>query len=88
MYNDTLLRLANGNYGGEGYWMGAHHGPFMWIVPVLIIIAVIAVISRLWRSDHRVSKNTALDVLAQRFANGEIDENEYREKRNVLKSRH
>ncbi len=87
MYNETLFTLANAT-GGEHYWMASHHGPFSWIFPVLIIIAVVMVISRYWRGGHHSGRNTALDVLAQRFANGEIDEAEYREKRNVLKSRH
>jgi len=86
MYNETMLSLVNAG-GGENYWMGYHYGPFMWIVPILVIVGVVMLISRLTSSERHVAGNTALDVLAQRFANGEIDEAEYLEKRNVLKSR-
>ena len=87
MFNESMHGLMNANYS-EGYWMAGHHGPFSWIFSVLIILLVVFLISRFWRGGHHRAGNNALDVLAQRFANGEIDENEYREKRDVLKSRH
>ncbi len=86
MYNENMLELVNANYG-EGYWMGSHHGPFSWIVLVLLVLAVVMIIARIWRGGTRRAGDGALDILGQRFANGEIDENEYRERRNVLKSR-
>jgi len=87
MYNETMLSLVNAG-GGGNYWMGYHYGPLMWVFPILLIVGVVIIISRLTGGARHVVGNTALDVLAQRFANGEIDEAEYLEKRNVLKSRH
>ena len=88
MFNESMHGLMSANYS-ENHWMSAYHGPVSWIVWFLILLAIGMVISRIWHGGHRHSaRNNALDILGQRFANGEIDENEYREKRTVLKSRH
>ena len=91
MFNETIPAFNHADFG-EGYSMMAHHGPFSWVISILIILAIVMVISRLWRggphhSGRHGGRSDALDILEQRFANGKIDENEFREKRTVLKSR-
>jgi len=86
MFTESMHGLMNANYA-ETHWMAGYHGPFSMLIWFLILLAIALVISRLWRGGHHEAKSSALDILAQRFANGEIDENEYREKRKVLKSR-
>lgn len=69
-----------------------HDGPGWWIVFVpLFWILVIGSIVYLLRSRGGwgpprayAHRETALDVLDRRYAQGEIDENEYRERRAVL----
>jgi putative membrane protein len=60
-------------------------GPF---VALLALIGVIAIIVWLvqWTSDYRRSR-TALDILDERFAKGEIDKTEYDEKRKLIGGR-
>lgn len=60
-------------------------GPF---VALLALVGVIAIIVWLvqWASDHRRSR-TALDIIDERFARGEIDKTEYEEKRKLISGR-
>jgi putative membrane protein len=60
-------------------------GPF---VALLALVGVIAIIVWLvqWASDYRRSR-TALDIVDERFARGEIDRTEYEEKRKLIGSR-
>jgi putative membrane protein len=57
-------------------------GPF---VALLALVGVIAIVVWLvqWASDYRRSR-TALDILNERLARGEIDRDEYEEKRNLI----
>ncbi|HER27707.1 MAG TPA: SHOCT domain-containing protein [Rhodospirillales bacterium] len=66
---------------------GYGHGAISLIVSILVIGLVVLVIARIWRGGRHGTGKQALDILGQRYANGEIDETEYRDKRNVLKSR-
>jgi putative membrane protein len=71
-----------------------HDGPGWWIVFVLLFWAlVIGSVVFVLRSRGgwgppraQVDRETALDVLDTRYARGEIDADEYRERRSVLKS--
>jgi len=60
-------------------------GPF---VALLALVGVIAIVVWLvqWASDYRRSR-IALDILNERLARGEIDRDEYEEKRNLFGSR-
>jgi putative membrane protein len=60
-------------------------GPF---VALLALVGVIAIIVWLvqWASNYRRSR-TALDILNERLARGEIDRDEYEEKRNLISNR-
>ncbi|MHA1597768.1 MAG: SHOCT domain-containing protein [Alphaproteobacteria bacterium] len=84
------LMLAD--YGRETMqWSGHGHGPFAILIAIAVIVVLAFVVRWIWRGgkacSHGARKN-ALDTLAQRFAKGEIDKDEYLEKRDVLKSRH
>ena len=60
-------------------------GPF---VALLALVGVIAIVVWLvqWASDYRRSR-IALDILNERLARGEIDRDEYEEKRNLFGGR-
>ena len=80
---------------GHGYW-GSHWGGwFMGPVMMLIFIAVVVFVVWFVRqsggnasrhpSDHNgSSEKTPLDILKERFAKGEIDKEEFEERRRVL----
>jgi len=74
------------NMMGNGYnMMGGWFG--MMIIPIIIIGIVVFLISRQFSNndikDIRARDNS-LDVLNERFARGEINEDEYYNKKNIL----
>jgi uncharacterized membrane protein len=63
---------------------GAWH---WWFVPfwILVWVAIILVLSRLWPWGRRCGRRVdAREILAERFARGEIDAAEYAARRDVL----
>jgi putative membrane protein len=60
-------------------------GPFLALLALVGIVAIVVWIVQ-WASDYRRSR-TALDILDERFAKGEIDRAEYEEKRKLIGSR-
>ena len=61
---------------GWGFGMG-----FGWIIPLLFIFALFYFIN----SNNNSDKESARDVLDKKYANGEIDEEEYKRKKELLK---
>lgn len=72
--------LANsGDWGPGGWWV---------IFPLFWLLLIGGVIFALVRSRGRWREGRSAEgVLAERYARGEIAEDEYRERLNVLKSR-
>ena len=78
--------------GHGGGWHGTFFGPLMMIVVLAIVIALTVLLVRWlggsWRgpqtSQHVQSGSRSLDILKERYARGEIDKEEYEERRNVL----
>ncbi len=75
-----------GNYGGG--WGGMGFGligmSLFWIV---LIIGIVALLKGRWGSPgsgERRPEKTALDILKERYARGEIDKAEFDQKRNDL----
>ncbi len=73
-------------YGGWGMILG----PFMMIALLAIVIAVVVLLVR-WlggvshhQGYHPTPSKTALDILRERFARGEIDKQEFEDRRRVL----
>ena len=63
--------------------------PLMMIVFIAAIVAVVVLLVR-WLSDRRPgarasSESNAVAILRERFARGEIDQEEYEERRRVLR---
>ena len=68
-------------HGGFGFGMG-----WMWIWPVLLIVAALLVIRSLTGTPRpRDEEKSPEQILADRFARGEIDEKEYLERRELLR---
>lgn len=80
-----------GNFGmGMGWGMGFGGGIFMILFWILIIIGIVALVKWLAvSSGNNVGINappgkTALEVLQERYARGEIDQEEYQVKKQDL----
>jgi putative membrane protein len=72
-------------------WDGHHDGSgWGWVVMVLLVVLLVAVTVLLVRhfSDGRrgTGRRDAEDLLAERFARGEIDEDEYPRRRDALRA--
>lgn len=63
------------DYGMSGFGMGLG-----WLIPLLFIIALIYFIN-----GNKKEELSAKDILDKRYANGEIDEQEYKTKSEALK---
>ena len=61
------------------YW-GMHFG--WWFVWGILLFWIFATPYNI--PGQRSKKDTPLEILKKRFASGEIDENEYQEKKNIL----
>jgi putative membrane protein len=71
-------------------WYGMFFGPLM-MIAVLVTVVVVAVLLVRWLGGsgqstplHYPPGRTALDILKERFARGEIDKEEFEERRRVL----
>ncbi len=71
--------------GWHGGWGGMIVGPLLMIlVPVLLIAAVLLAVRRFWTSSAQTVPQTPLDILKERFARGNIDKEEFEERRRIL----
>jgi len=77
-------------WGGGGY--GMIFGPLFMILVLAAVIGAVVLLVRWvggpWQgtapSYHAPADRTSLDILKERFARGEIDKNEFEERRRVL----
>ncbi len=84
----------HGMHMWEGGWHGWVLGPLMMITFLIIAVIVVVLIVR-WlggaghgaiHSPHASSGKSPLDILRERFACGEIDKQEFEERRRVLEA--
>ncbi|HKJ77112.1 MAG TPA: SHOCT domain-containing protein [Gammaproteobacteria bacterium] len=73
-------------YGGGGGWMW-FGGLAMVLFWILVILAIIALARWLFSGGGAAGgdRDPALDLLRERFARGEIDHDEFEEKKRLLK---
>ncbi len=71
-----------------GGWYGMILGPLFMILVIAAVIALVLVLVRSlgtpWHGSLPPLSRTPLDILKERFARGEIDKQEYEERRCVL----
>lgn len=67
----------------EGHWFG---GGFMWLFWIVIIIAIVWALKAATGQNSRrlTDQESALDILKKRYAQGEIDQQEFEQKRKDL----
>lgn len=89
----AMAQQGNGTSWGHGHWDGPWHGWFMGPVMMLAIFAVIIVAAVLIVRAFSAPRSSArrggpdsapLDILKERFARGEIDKDEFEQRRKVL----
>ena len=90
----ALAQQPQGPYYGphmwNGGWGGWFFGPIMMIVFIAVAVVVILLLVRWLGGPSHVSPHyqpptkTPLDILKERFARGEIDKEEFEERRRVL----
>lgn len=85
----SWAQQGNGYYGHmwDGGWHGGFFGPLMMLLLIgLIIVAVVLLVRRGEGQDGSPdqSDETPLDILKKRFARGEIDKDEFEERRRTL----
>lgn len=59
-------------------------GIFMWIIGIAVIIALVWFFSKQSNNNTSNASSTAIKILEERYASGEIDEAEYLSKRDML----
>lgn len=71
---------------GHGMWGG---GFFGWVITLSIVVVIALVLARWFRFGEKSGADTrdSLKILDDRFARGEISEQEYRKMRDVLERR-
>jgi putative membrane protein len=70
--------------GSGGMFFG---GGFMWIFWLLVIVVIVAAVKAMMAGNAPRGgrwKDSALSILEKRYARGEIDQEEYQEKRREL----
>ncbi len=71
-----------GGYGGYGMGMG-----WWWIIGLIVLVAVVWMVVKTMNQQNATkteSKKTALDILNERYAKGEVDKQEYEERKKDL----
>lgn len=69
---------------GGGMWFGGGFMWILWIVVIAIIAWVLKVLTDSGISNKTSSNNSPLEILKERYARGEIDDQEYERRRNEL----
>ena len=69
-----MWNINNGMFWGMNF--------IWWIVWIILLIWIFATP---WSIPGARRKNSAMDILNERFAKGEIDKTEYEEKKNLIK---
>jgi putative membrane protein len=81
-----LLLAGNGEHGwgpGGWFWLG---GPLMLVLWITVTAAIVWVITRYVRPPQRSGVDRARDILAERYARGELSADEYRQRLEQLRS--
>jgi putative membrane protein len=74
---------------GVGYGAG-NWGMFMMVIPIILVVIIVYAIYKLKGHSNNSGRynnirgNSALDILNERFARGEITEEEYNQKRSMI----
>ena len=66
---------------GAGMWLG---GIGMWLIWILLILGIVALVLWLRKDSRNEVSKSAIDILEERYARGEIDRVDYEQKHRDL----
>jgi putative membrane protein len=69
---------------GSGMFGGVSAMILMWLIPIGLVVAIIFILSR--RSEFGSGEKTALDILKERYARGEIGKDEFDQRKRDIGS--
>lgn len=75
------------DYGMGGHWWGWLGMLLFWLIPILLVLVAIKYLfsgSSRFNRESRDDRAKALEVLEERYARGEINREEFLQKRNDL----
>lgn len=73
-------------FGGDGFFLG----PIMMILVLAVIVGIVLLIIRSFSGSgrtfpsHSAQQKTPFNILQERFARGEIDKDEFEDRRKIL----
>lgn len=73
-----------GGYGWDGGWLGWVGMVIWWVLLVMLVLAAIRWLSERAGQSGGARGKSALEILQERYAKGEIEKKEYEEKRKAL----
>ncbi len=80
--------MMYGPYDGGWWGFGMMLMSFLFLVAIVVgVVFIVRSFSQSDQTSQRTSGNRALDILDERFARGEIDQQEYEERRRSLSDR-
>ncbi len=92
VWSSALADPGDQYHMGHWGWGGMIYGPIMMIVFFAAAVAVVVLLVR-WLggpgqgvAHHSPAGKPALDILKERFAKGEVDKQEFEERRRVLEA--
>ena len=80
---DRGMRMHYNGGGGNHMFGGGEHHMFMFghgIFMLLVLVAIAALVYYFCRKNCGKNNNNAINILRERYANGEISTDEYRER--------
>lgn len=93
---EALAQQPQGSLYGHPMWDGSWHGWFfgpLFMIGFLVLVAFIVLLLARWlggghgHNVHAARSGASIDILKERFARGEIDKEEFEERRRVLEER-
>jgi putative membrane protein len=83
----ALAAVAAAHWAGPGFFPFFFVFPLFWIAVIVVLAIVFSRRRRaMWGYWHNQGAASAEQTLAQRYANGDIDEKEYRARLEVLRA--